>query len=138
MRRSCAGLSTQFIDALEANAWYDILLKLDTCAALSRSTTLFADLPRVYVEPLWSIRRLTYPDQPMLKLYGRTFPQSRQIAAYGTEPGMTLKYSGSDIRMHHPYPPVLQRMQERLEEVLGVKFNHCMLNRYDDGSVMIG
>jgi alkylated DNA repair dioxygenase AlkB len=74
----------------------------------------------------------------MLKLYGRTFPQSRQIAAYGTEPDMALNYSGSEITIHHPYPPVLARMQERLEELLGVRFNHCMLNRYDDGGVMIG
>lgn len=77
-------------------------------------------------------------DQPTLKLYGREFNQSRHIAAYSTEPNMTLAYSGSEISMNYPYPDVLTRMQERLEEELGVKFNHCMLNRYDDGSVMIG
>ncbi|GFZ44131.1 hypothetical protein JCM24511_01852 [Saitozyma sp. JCM 24511] len=58
-----------FIDPLEANVWYDVLLKLDT--------------------------------------------------SYGTEPDMTLNYSGSEITIHHPYPPVLARMQERLEELLG-------------------
>ena len=77
-------------------------------------------------------------DQPTLKMYGRTFPQSRQIAAYSTTPGATLSYSGSKIDMHYPFPPVLEKMRETLELVLGVKFNHCMLNRYDDGSVYIG
>lgn len=51
---------------------------------------------------------------------------------------MTLKYSGTEIAMNHPFPPPLAEMQERLEEALGVKFNHCMLNRYDDGGVYIG
>ena len=40
--------------------------------------------------------------------------------------------------MNYPFPPILERMRERLEEELGVKFNHVMLNRYDDGTVYIG
>jgi len=36
----------------------------------------------------------------MLKLYGRTFPQSRSIAAYSTAPNATLSYSGSTIIMN--------------------------------------
>lgn len=78
------------------------------------------------------------PDQPTLKLYGRTFPQSRQIAAYSTTPNATLYYSGSTITMHHPFHPILEKMRVQLEQGLGVKFNHVMLNRYDDGSVYIG
>ena len=74
----------------------------------------------------------------MLKMYGRSFPQSRSIAAYSTTPNATLKYSGSEITMRYPFPPVLEAMRELLEGSLGVKFNHCMLNRYDDGSVYIG
>jgi alkylated DNA repair dioxygenase AlkB len=71
-------------------------------------------------------------------MYGRTFPQSRQIAAYSTKPGAKLKYSGSEITMNHPFPPILEAMNLRLEEELGVNFNHVMLNRYDDGSIYIG
>jgi len=71
-------------------------------------------------------------------MYGRTFPQSRHIAAYSTTPNATLKYSGTEIDMHYPFPPVLEAMRERLEVTMGVKFNHVMLNRYDDGSVYIG
>ncbi|OCF76365.1 hypothetical protein I204_03665 [Kwoniella mangroviensis CBS 8886] len=76
--------------------------------------------------------------QPTLKLYGRTFPQSRQIAAYSTTPNSSLTYSGSSITMHHPFPSILEEIRLRLEKDLGVRFNHCMLNRYDDGSVYIG
>ena len=74
----------------------------------------------------------------MLKLYGRTFPQSRSIAAYSITSSTTLSYSGSTITMHYPFPPVLESMREKLQDALGVKFNHVMLNRYDDGSVYIG
>ncbi|KAL7421542.1 hypothetical protein Q5752_003311 [Cryptotrichosporon argae] len=75
--------------------------------------------------------------QPMLKLYGRTFPQSRHIAAYSTA-ALSLKYSGSDIQMHHPFPAVLEAIRNKVEARLGVGFNHVMLNRYDDGGVYIG
>lgn len=81
---------------------------------------------------------LILTDQPTLKMYGRTFPQSRQIAAYSTVPDATLKYSGSTITMNHPFPPVLERIRTKLELELGVAFNHVMLNKYDDGSVYIG
>lgn len=74
----------------------------------------------------------------MLKMYGRTFPQSRQIAAYSTVPDATLKYSGSTITMNYPFPPVLEDIRKRLESSLGVAFNHVMLNRYDDGNIYIG
>ncbi|OCF36695.1 hypothetical protein I316_01291 [Kwoniella heveanensis BCC8398] len=71
-------------------------------------------------------------------MYGRAFPQSRQIAAYSTTPSATLSYSGSRITMNYPFPPILEKIRERLEDELGVRFNHVMLNRYDDGSVYIG
>ena len=74
----------------------------------------------------------------MLKMYGKTFPQSRSIAAYSTTPGAKLKYSGTEIDMHYPFPAPIERMREKLEQELGVRFNHVMLNRYDDGEVYIG
>ena len=71
-------------------------------------------------------------------MYGRTFPQSRQIAAYSTTPNATLKYSGSTIDMNYPFPPILDEIRLKLERDLGVSFNHVMLNRYDDGNIYIG
>lgn len=52
--------------------------------------------------------------------------------------------------MHSPYSPVLQEIQSKVVEKLGMGpkdgdedswkagFNHVMLNRYEDGSVYIG
>ncbi|EKD02568.1 hypothetical protein A1Q2_03164 [Trichosporon asahii var. asahii CBS 8904] len=81
---------------------------------------------------------------PTLKVYGKTLTQSRSIAAYATHP-MELKYSGAEIDVHVPFPPVVVRICEKVEEKLGEKFNHVLLNRrlqadlsYDDGSVYIG
>lgn len=74
---------------------------------------------------------------------------------------MELKYSGAEIDVHVPFPPVVVRICEKVEEKLGEKFNHVLLNRYvlrtrtsyeeqlrsrrlqadlsyDDGSVYIG
>ncbi|KAG8830326.1 hypothetical protein FRC17_005052 [Serendipita sp. 399] len=40
--------------------------------------------------------------------------------------------------MNHPYPALLVEIQNRVSEVLGVGFDHVMLNWYQDGSVHIG
>jgi hypothetical protein len=40
--------------------------------------------------------------------------------------------------MNYPFPPILETIREKLEEELGVAFNHVMLNRYDDGNIYIG
>jgi len=75
---------------------------------------------------------------PTLKVHGKTLTQSRSIAAYAVAPDLVVKYSGTTVVMHHPYPPVLLEIQDVLQAVLGVEFNHVMLNRYEDGSVSIG
>ncbi|TKY90183.1 hypothetical protein EX895_000181 [Sporisorium graminicola] len=80
--------------------------------------------------------------RPKLKVYGREITQSREIAAYATAPGLHLKYSGHPVEMHAPFPPLLDHIASLISSntCLGeeVRFNHCMLNRYDDGSIYIG
>ncbi|KAF8596523.1 hypothetical protein BDV93DRAFT_500401 [Ceratobasidium sp. AG-I] len=76
--------------------------------------------------------------RPTLKVYGKDVIQSRHIAAYATSPSLTVKYSGHPVTLHTTYPPTLQAIQDKVEATLGVKFNHVMLNRYEDGSVYIG
>lgn len=55
---------------------------------------------------------------------------------------MTLNYSGHPVQMHSPFPPLLNEIASLIstDACLGseVRFNHCMLNRYDNGSVYIG
>jgi alkylated DNA repair dioxygenase AlkB len=72
--------------------------------------------------------------RPTLKVYGKSVTQSRQIAAYATDPELTVKYSGHPVDMHYEWPPVLQRIKEKVEKELGVMFNHCMLNFYENGT----
>ncbi|CAE6438460.1 unnamed protein product [Rhizoctonia solani] len=76
--------------------------------------------------------------RPTLKVYGRDVIQSRLIAAYATDPDLTVKYSGHPVILHTDYPQALRMIQDQVEEQLGVCFNHVMLNKYEDGSVYIG
>ncbi|GAK62519.1 DNA methylase [Moesziomyces antarcticus] len=86
--------------------------------------------------------RLSEWYRPKLKVYGREITQSRDIAAYSTAPGLHLKYSGHPVELHAPFPPLLNHIASLIssDDCLGseVRFNHCMLNRYEDGSIYIG
>ncbi|KAK9899207.1 hypothetical protein P389DRAFT_45420 [Cystobasidium minutum MCA 4210] len=98
-----------FIDAKTAKRWYEELVQLDT----------------------WH--------QPTLRMYGRSFLQSRQIVAYGdAKAADSIKYSGTEVPLVKDHPEILKEIQETLEKKLQVRFNHSMLNRYKDGSVHIG
>ncbi|KAL5637238.1 hypothetical protein ACGC1H_001028 [Rhizoctonia solani] len=97
-----------FIPSEMANKWYEELNELDT----------------------WY--------RPTLKVHGREVIQSRLIAAYATDPDMTVKYSGHPVILHTDYPRALRAIQDQVEEQLDVTFNHVMLNKYEDGSVYIG
>lgn len=68
----------------------------------------------------------------------RGFSYSPFWAAYATDPKLTLKYSGQEVDMRYQYPPLLRKIQDDVEERLGVTFNHVMLNLYEDGNVYIG
>lgn len=84
-------------------------------------------------------------------MYGKEITQSRKIAglsrfppplsshglvarsAYATDPELVVKYSGQIVKMQYEYPPLLREIQDRVEAELGVTFNHCMMNWYEDG-----
>lgn len=77
--------------------------------------------------------------QPTLKMYGRSFLQSRQIIAFGDEAAAdSIKYSGTEVPLMKEHPPIMAEIQSFLEKELGTKFNHCMLNLYESGKVHIG
>ena len=105
---ACIDYIPDFIDKPKASEWYDRL----------------SDLPTWY--------------RPTLKVYGKSVLQSREVAAYTTDPNLMVKYSGALITLHTDYPQVLSDIQVMVEEKLGVKFNHVMLNRYGSGDVYIG
>ncbi|GAA6063524.1 hypothetical protein JCM10212_006697 [Sporobolomyces blumeae] len=97
-----------FVDPETAQAWHDELVNVDG----------------------WY--------QPTLKMYGKEITQSRKIAAFATDPALTVKYSGALVDMRYEYPPLLRKIQDMVENKLGVVFNHVMCNRYEDGAVYIG
>jgi alkylated DNA repair dioxygenase AlkB len=94
------------------------------------------------VSPLIHVFHVVVGYRPTLKVYGREIVQSRHIAAFATEPTLKLKYSGQQVAMHSPFPPLIQEIADRLSssDCLGeaVGFNHCMLNRYENGNIYIG
>ena len=76
--------------------------------------------------------------RPVLKVFGKSVLQSREIAAYAPDHDFEHKYSGTTVDIHTDYPPVLSSIQAVVESTLGVQFNHVMLNKYDSGDVYIG
>ena len=77
--------------------------------------------------------------QPTLKMYGRSFLQSRQIIAFGDDAAAdSIKYSGTEVPLMKEHPPIMAEIQSYLEKELEIKFNHCMLNLYESGNVHIG
>ncbi|PAV20608.1 2OG-Fe(II) oxygenase family [Pyrrhoderma noxium] len=75
---------------------------------------------------------------PVLKVYGKEKIQSRSIAAYATDEQIPVKYSGHLVNLHLEYPMVLLQIQKKVEDFLGVSFNHVMLNKYQSGNEYIG
>lgn len=71
--------------------------------------------------------------RPTLKVYGRSVTQSRRIAAFATDRDLSVKYSGTTVDMSYDYPLLLREIQDLVEARLGVKFNHVMLNHYENG-----
>lgn len=69
-------------------------------------------------------------------MYGRRIVTARQTAWYG-DAGMHYRYSGI-TRQPRPWLPVLAQIraqvEKRLASVVSVRFNSCLLNRYEDGS----
>lgn len=137
-----------FVDPLTAQRWHDELLKLEECeptpasgscprgAGLAAETVLLS---------LLSTRPLSLsccPEctktgyQPTLKIYGKPVTQSRKIAAFATDPSLDVKYSGTTVRMSYDYPPLLREIQDLVEAKLNVKFNHVMLNLYENGRAL--
>ena len=67
-----------------------------------------------------------------IRLYGKTIVTARQIAWYGDE-AFNYRYSGVDHRAQAWADP-LRALRDRVVQRLGVPFNACLLNRYEDGT----
>lgn len=69
--------------------------------------------------------------QDDIKIFGKTVPQPRLTALYGSE---EKPYSYSGITMHpKPFTPTLLEIKAKIEKVSEEKFNTVLLNLYRDG-----
>ncbi|PRQ75550.1 2OG-Fe(II) oxygenase [Rhodotorula toruloides] len=126
-----------FVDGATAQEWHDELLKLEECELVFPASRL----ARATCSAAIGSSRCCFllaGYRPTLKVYGKSVTQSRKIAAFSTDPELEVKYSGHPVDMHHDYPPLLRKIQDMVEEKLGVKFNHAFLNLYEDGKIYIG
>lgn len=74
--------------------------------------------------------------QDRIHIYGRSVSIPR-LQAFVAEPGLSYTYSGLTLT-GAGFPPVLQRLRERLAVELGVEFNALLANLYRDGSDTMG
>lgn len=90
-------------------------------------------------------QNLTYnsPEESKVKIFGKEYEIARKQVAYG-DTGTTYNFAGitvparswddqSDIVCR-----VLKNVKKDVEEILGRKFNFCLINRYKDGGDAIG
>jgi alkylated DNA repair dioxygenase AlkB len=110
------------LDLLDANCYY-----IPNLFATSSANSWYTELCNLST---WY--------RPMLKVYGKSVLQSREIAAYANDSNLRVKYSGTNVILHTSYPSVITSIQTLVEDKLGVQFNHVMLNKYDSGDVYIG
>ena len=137
-----------FVDSLTAQRWHDELLKLEECEPTPASgrcskgardslLNMCCSLPLDTPALAFLLPRLYQTGyQPTLKIYGKPVTQSRKIAAFATDPSLDVKYSGTTVRMSYDYPPLLREIQDLVEAKLNVKFNHVMLNLYENGRAL--
>jgi len=90
-----------------------------------RADTLFE---RVLEEADWQQERIT--------LFGREIAVPRLTAWYG-EDGTTYRYSGI-TRTAQPWPGRIRHLAEDVSRSVGASFNYVLVNRYRDGSDMLG
>lgn len=74
--------------------------------------------------------------QPTVTVYGRRYLTPR-LTCWVADPGCSYRYSGLD-QVITPWSPPLEKLRDRLEQVLGLRFNSLLLNRYRTGADRMG
>lgn len=73
------------------------------------------------------------PEDALLRLRGKTFKISRQLAAYGDGRNKSYTFSGLTV-YGKPWTPTLLRIKGIVERVSGAEFNFVLVNRYENGN----
>ena len=62
---------------------------------------------------------------------------TKRLHDFRADPGLSYHYSGS-THDELPWTPTLAMIREEIQHVLGVPFNACLCNQYQDGQVGMG
>lgn len=81
-------------------------------------------------------REIVYLADPCVRVYGKTFPIPRMVAAYGDD-NLTYTFSGLTLRAE-PWTPTLLTLKGLVEGETGQAFNFVLVNRYRSGRDKIG
>ncbi|MBM5807121.1 MAG: alpha-ketoglutarate-dependent dioxygenase AlkB [Cyanobacteria bacterium M_surface_10_m2_179] len=74
--------------------------------------------------------------QPLVTVYGKQHRTPR-LTCWVADPGCTYRYSGL-VQSIHPWTAELNDLRDRLQQLLGVRFNSLLLNRYRNGADRMG
>ncbi|MFM7312170.1 MAG: alpha-ketoglutarate-dependent dioxygenase AlkB family protein [Cyanobium sp.] len=74
--------------------------------------------------------------QPEVLVYGRRHRTPR-LTCWVADPGCTYRYSGL-VQSVTAWTPALDQLRERLEHLLGLRFNSLLLNHYRSGADRMG
>ncbi len=74
--------------------------------------------------------------QDKIKMFGKEIITKRKIGWYGSSP-FKYKYSGT-VKIALPWTTDLDYIKKKVEIISGERFNSCLLNYYQDGSVGMG
>lgn len=69
-------------------------------------------------------------------LHGKHYITARQVAWYG-DASFQYVYSGV-ARQAMPWDPVILKLKQQVEDLLGLSFNSCLANLYEDGTQAMG
>jgi alkylated DNA repair dioxygenase AlkB len=74
--------------------------------------------------------------QKPVVVYGKSLLQPRQTVSF-SDKGLAYKYSGTTCT-GAPFDGFMDELRGLVEEIVGTKFNFCLINKYRDGNDSIG
>jgi DNA oxidative demethylase len=80
--------------------------------------------------------KVVFKGNSYVKLYGKKIKIPRKQIGYG-DPGTSYSFSGMTVNSL-PWIPIISKIKEDVEYVTGLKFNFCLVNRYENGNDYIG
>ena len=80
--------------------------------------------------------KVKFNKQYYVKLYGKIHPIPRKQMAFG-DPGTSYTFSGMTVKSK-PWIPIISKIKQRVEYILDLEFNFCLVNYYENGNYHIG